>query len=298
MTDDLTLRPATAEDSRACFAVFRASLHDLLRRLGYAVRDDDGEIAWPGFEILFGHLAATAGSWWLAEDGDGTALGYARTTLRGSLVELTEFFVRPDARVAGAGRALLERAFPLGWGEHRAIIATLDAPAVALYLRFGVRHQGTAVDVAGRPGRAEPGPGTEVEEATVDVVLELEAEALGHGRPEEVGFVTRTRPGVVVRRGGRPVGYAYLPDAAGNAGPIAARRPEDLPLLLAHVERAGHEQGLERLELTVPLAAAEAVDWLLTDRRFRIDPFYTLLLADAPWARFDRYLPYNPCFFL
>jgi GNAT superfamily N-acetyltransferase len=296
---DLTLRPGTAADSRACFGIFRASLHDLLGRLGYAAgRADDAQEAWPQYEALYAHLAQTAGSWWIAEDGEGAGVGYARTTERAGTVELTELFVRPDARVAGAGRALLEHAFPVGWGEHRVIIATLDAPAVALYLRFGVRHQGTAAGFAGRPGPAEPGPGTEVEEATADAVLELEAEALGHGRPEEAGFFTRTRRGVVVRRGGEPVGYAFLPDATGNAGPVAARRPEDLPVLLAHVERAAHDQGLEELELTVPLGAAHAVEWLLGERRFRLDPFYTLLLADAPWARLDRYLPYNPCFVL
>jgi GNAT superfamily N-acetyltransferase len=298
MSADLTLRPAGPADSRTCFGIFRASLYDLLRRLGYDARPGDADAAWPQYEALFGHLAETAGSWWLAEDGDGAAVGYARTTLRGSMVELTELFVRPDARISGAGRALLEHAFPVGWGEHRAIIATLDAPAVALYLRFGVRPQDTAVDIAGRPGRAEPGAGTDVEDADVDAVLALEEEVLGHARPEEVAFFARTRPGVVVRRGREPVGYAFLPDAAGDAGPIAARRAEDLPLLLAHVERAAHDQGIERLELTVPLGAGAAVDWLLTERRFRIDPFYTLLLADGPWARFDRYLPYNPSFVL
>jgi GNAT superfamily N-acetyltransferase len=298
MTNDLVLRPAEAADSRTCFAIFRASLHDLLGRLGYDSRSDDAEDAWPRYEPLFAHLAATSGSWWIAEDTAGTAIGYARSTLRGSMVELTEFFVRPDVRVAGTGRALLERAFRVGWGEHRFVIATLDAPAVALYVRFGVRPQDTAVDIAGTPGRPEPGPGTDLEDATVDTVLALEAGVLGHGRPEEVAFFARTRQGIVVRRGSEPVGYAYLPDAAGNAGPIAARRPEDLPLLLAHVERAAHDQGAERLELTVPLGATVAVEWLLTERKFRIDPFYTLLLSDAPWARLDRYLPYNPCFFL
>ena len=45
-------------------------------------------------------------------------------------------------------------------------------------------------------------------------------------------------------------------------------------------------------------APAAAVDWLVGERGFRIDPFYCLFLADGPWAKLDRYLPFNPCLIL
>ena len=295
----MELRPATADDSRACFGVFRASLFDLLRRQGYATEPgDDAAERWPTYQGIFDHLAATHAAWWVAVSEDDAPYGYARSTLRGTTVELTEFFVHPEARVKGVGRALLERAFTVGWGEHRSIIATLDAPAVALYLRFGVRPQSTAAGFVGRPGPAEPPQGLEVEEATAEAVLALEEELLGHARPEDVAFFLASRPGIVVRRGGQAIGYAFGPDAAGDVGPIAARDPEDLPALLAFVERAAHARGQEELELELPLTATPAVTYLLQERGFRLDPFYTLLLADAPWAKFDRYLPYNPCLVL
>ncbi|HVF78389.1 MAG TPA: GNAT family N-acetyltransferase [Solirubrobacteraceae bacterium] len=302
MTGHPDIRPATGADSRACFAIFRRSLADLLTRIGYRAADappPDPDELWPAYEHAFGHLAATCAQWWIAEDrGDGAALGYARSVLRGDTLELSEFFVAPGARVGGLGRALLEHAFPLGLGEHRAIIATLDAPAVALYLRFGVAHQTTGVDVTGAPRAISPPAGYEVVPATPDELAALERELLGHARELDIAFMLADRPGVVLRHGGRSVAYGFEPNEHGYAGPIGALKPEHMPAVLAHVEGAAHAAGLQRLDLTLPLSARSAVGWLVGERGFRIDPFYCLFLADAPWARLDRYLPFNPCLIL
>jgi len=197
--------------------------------------------------------------------------------------------------VSGIGHGLLERAFPLGAGEHRMIIATTDAPAMALYLRFGVRHQTTGVDVSGTPRAIAPPDRYETGPATAEDVLAIEREPLGHGRPQEVEFMLADRPATLLRRDGRAVAYAFAPNEFGHAGPVAALDPADLPAALAQLEGAAHAAGVESLDLTLPLAATTAVDWLLRERRFRIDPFLCLFLADGPWAKLDRYLPFNPC---
>src|SRR4051812_10858260 len=285
------IRPAGPADSRTCFALFRGSIRDFMRRTGYLAVDapsDDLDELWQEYAGLFDHLAATCAQWWIAEDGEGRPVGYARSTQRGEVVELTEFFVAAGGRGAGVGRALLERAFAPGVGTHRAIIATVDAPAVALYLRFGVVHQTTGVDVTGRPGAVSVPAGYEVAPAALEELLEMERELLGHGRAEDLAFMLADRPAVVLRRDGLSVAYAFLASEHGYAGPVGARDPGDLPAALAAVEGAAHEAGMERLDLTVPLAARTAVDWLLGSRGFRIDPFYTLFLADGPWARLDR----------
>lgn len=46
---------------------------------------------------------------------------------------------------------MLERAFPISRGRHRAIVATLGPRALGLYLRFGVGYQTTAADFIVRP---------------------------------------------------------------------------------------------------------------------------------------------------
>ncbi|MDQ3676211.1 MAG: GNAT family N-acetyltransferase [Actinomycetota bacterium] len=301
MSQPPALRPATAADSKTCFAIFRRSLWDFMRRTGYMPADEpdpDIEAQWPPYIELFDHLAKTCARWWIAEDADGRAVGYARSTLRSSTLELTEFFVGPGARVAGVGRALLERAFPFDHDGHRSIIATVDAPAVALYLRFGVAHQTTGVDIAGRPRAIGASGNYDVAPATLDEVLAMEAQVLGHARPQDVAYMLADRPAVVLRREGRSVAYAFGPSTDGFAGPIAALHPTDLCAALAELEGAAHAAGMERLELTVPLAATTAVDWLLNERGWRVDPFYCLFLTDGPWAKLDRYLPFNPCLML
>jgi len=301
VSDAPTFRPATAADERVCFAIFRHSLHDSMLRNGYLAPDappPDLEALWPRHAAISAHLTATCAQWWLAEDPDSQPVGYARTIDRLGTIELTELFVASPARVSGVGRGLLERAFAPGTGSRRLIIATTDAPAIALYLRFGVAHQTTGVDVRGRPRAIAPPAGYDLAPATLEDVLAIEARLLGHGRPQEVAFMLADRPATVLRRDGRAVAYAFEPNEFGHAGPVAALDPADLPAALAQLEGAAHAAGLETLDLTLPLAATTAVDWLLRERRFRIDPFYCLFLADGPWAKLDRYLPFNPCLFL
>jgi GNAT superfamily N-acetyltransferase len=301
MSEAPAVRRASVADSRTCFALFRRSLRDLLRRVGYVPATDpdpDLEGVWPAYADVFDHLGATHAEWWLAEDSEGDPVGYARSIQRGPMVELTEFFVAPDARIAGVGRALLERAFAPRLGTHRSVIATLDAPAVALYLRFGVAHQTTGVDISGRPRAVDFPAGYDVAPATLEGVLEIERDVLAHARAEDMSFILADRAGSVISRSGRPVAYAFSPNGHGYAGPVAARDPAHLPAALAYLEREAHSAGTERLDLTVPLASETAIEWLVGERGFRIDPFYCLYLADGPWARLDRYLPFNPCMFL
>jgi GNAT superfamily N-acetyltransferase len=301
MTDPPAVRPARAADSRMCFGIFRRSLWDYMRRTGYQPPDapiPDIDAHWLRAAALFEHLAATCAQWWIAEDDDGRPVGYARSTVRSSTLELTEFFVEPDARVGGIGGALLERAFPRAHEGHRAIIATTDAPAVALYLRFGVAHQTTGVDMGCRPRAISPPDDYDVAPAGAEEVLAMEAQVLGHAREPDVAYMLGDRPAVVLRRDGEAVAYAFLPNRDGFAGPVAALDPAGLPAALAQVEGAAHAAGMDCLELTVPLAATTAVGWLLHERGWRIDPFYCLFLTDAPWVRLDRYLPFNPCLFL
>jgi hypothetical protein len=156
----------------------------------------------------------------------------------------------------------------------------------------------TGIDIVGRPRPIGAPDDYYVAPAALDEVLAIEAQLLGHARPQDVAFMLADRPAVVLRHDGEAVAYAFEPSSDGFAGPVAALDPAHLPAALAELEGAAHAAGIERLELTVPLAATVAVDWLLNERAWRIDPFYCLFLMDGPWARLDRYLPFNPCLIL
>jgi len=65
-------------------------------------------------------------------------IGFSRSIVRGHVRELTELFVMPCQQSGGVGAELLSRAFPDEGAAYRAIIASSDARAQALYLKSGV----------------------------------------------------------------------------------------------------------------------------------------------------------------
>ncbi len=300
MTEPFEIRRATADDSRRAFDVFLASARDLTARQNVPW-DPEPEAQWTRMRYLFDHLAAHAAEWWIAVDSaTGQTLGYARSVERGGLFELAEFFVHPERQSAGVGGALLDRAFPIGRGEVRAIIATTDLRAQARYYRSGCAARFPIAGMLGAPRAIVPDPDVEavrLRSGTPDleVARGIEREVLEFDRGDELDWLVELREGYLYRRAGRPIGFSFVSLAA--CGPIAALDPGDQPALLAHVESRAAELGVEELSLEVPMVNEVAVRHLL-DRGFRFDPFYTFLMSSRPFGSFDRYIGFSPPFVL
>lgn len=294
-----SLRPGTPADSYACFEIFWASIKDLAHRLGTSWTGT-AQDAWPRFEDLYDLLARHAAEWWVAEGGDGL-IGYARSLQRGSLFELTEFFVRTDRQSAGIGRLLLDRAFPPDRGEVRAIIATTDVRATARYLRSGTSIQFPIVGFTGQPvADASPRRLTPVRieagSGSLETVAAIERAVLGYDRGAELRWILERREGHLYHDADdQPVAFAFI--GAGGIGPIAALEPEHQPDVLLHLEDRAARMGLDSLGFEVPGPNVIAMRHLL-DRGFQVDPFLTLLMASRPFGRFDRYLGFTPPFVL
>jgi GNAT superfamily N-acetyltransferase len=134
---EVRIRRATPADTRPAFDLSMASMRDLFARPGNEWKLDP-ESFWLVLEPFLTHLAAHAAEWWIAEDAaDGSMIGYARSIERGGLLELSEFFIPPDRQSAGLGRRLMERAYPVGRGDVRAIIATTDVRGLRRYYAAG-----------------------------------------------------------------------------------------------------------------------------------------------------------------
>jgi predicted acetyltransferase len=248
-------------------------------------------------------LAAHAAEWWVAESGDGQLLGYARSVERGGLFELSEFFVRPAHQSGGVGHELLQRAFPTGRGDVRAIIATIDTRAQARYYRSGTAARFPILSLIGPPGARTGGgpadPTLEAVEATPDLIpqlLALERNAIEFDRGDEMRWLVDERSGYLYRRAGRPMGFGFLAPR-GGIGPVAADDPADVPSILDHLERRAAELGIEEITADVPGPNAAAIRHLL-DRGLKFDTFITLLMASRPFGSFDRYIGFAPPFVL
>lgn len=298
-----SIRRATAVDTPACFEVFWASVGDLATRLGQSWEGSAAE-TWPRFTSLYAHLEAVAAEWWVATDGEGGAIiGYARSIQRGGLFELTEFFVHPERQSAGIGRVLLERAFPAGRGDVRVIIATTDIRAQARYLRAGMAAQVPVFGLTGTPLATSAPPELEVVPLHLDrtgaktlaEVAALEREVLEHDRGDELRWLLEEREGYLYRRNGQPAGFGFV--SATRTGPAAARRTEDLPGLLLHLEGRAHALGAERLGFEIPGSNGTAISHLL-GRGWQLDSFFTFLMANRPFGRLDRFIGFTPPFTL
>lgn len=299
MSDQPTIRRGTPADSRAAFDVFVASITDLATRRGIDWNPNPEQM-WSRLEPLLAHLAEHAAEWWVADDpSEGRLVGYARSIERGGLFELSEFFVRPGRQSAGIGGQLLERAFPADRGDIRAIIATTDVRAQARYYRAGTVARFPIAELAAPPKPAESGDvHLAVARATASDLEQLagiEEQVLGYPRHADYPWLLVHREAYLYRRGGNAVGFAFVSER--SQGPIAALHPGDQPAILLHVEGRAHELGVENLSFEVPMINEVAMRHLL-GRGFRIDPFLTLLMSNAPFGRFDRFIGFSPPFVL
>ncbi len=153
MRAEFNLRKGTPSDNRAAFDVSMLAMKDLFLRHGYEWKLEP-EAFWKVLEPFLIHLAEHAAEWWIAEDrADGKLIGYARSVERDGLFELSELFVRPDKQSAGLGKLLLEKAFPSGRGEVRAIIATNDVRGLVRYYGAGTAARFVLFSLTGQPRR-------------------------------------------------------------------------------------------------------------------------------------------------
>jgi GNAT superfamily N-acetyltransferase len=293
-----TFRRGTPDDMRPCHDLLIEAVVDLTRRQG-APWDGSAEESWPRWEPMYQLLAEHAAEWWLAEDAtDGALLGYARSVERGGLFELSELFVRPGSQSAGVGRQLLERAFPLGRGDVRVIIATTDVRALRRYYgagtvaRFPIATLSRAPEATPAKGQDRDLDATTATDADIPALQAIERVVLEFDRGEaELRWLLDNREGYLYQRGGEPVGFAFI--GTTGVGPIAALDPADQPAILTHIERRAAALGRDELGFEVPMVNEVAMQHLL-GRRFRIDTFLTILLSSREFGKFDRFISFGP----
>jgi GNAT superfamily N-acetyltransferase len=293
-------RRATPDDVVPCHELMWLSVTDLGRRQGTPLEGSATDW-WPSSEPLHRQLAQIAAEWWVAEEtGPGGLVGFARSIERDGLLELTEFFVRPDQQSRGVGKALLERAFPSGRGTVRSIVATSDVRAQARYYAAGTVARFPIFTLAGVPSATEPIRAVTAEpidgQQSIELQRAIERTVLGHRRSDdEIRWLLDRRQGHLYRRADRVIGFSFL--GRDGAGPMAALEPSDLPAILLHVEVLARTMELERLELQVPAPNAIAIRHLM-GRRYRFDSWINFLMSDRPFGQFDRFIPFAPPLFL
>jgi ribosomal protein S18 acetylase RimI-like enzyme len=297
-----TFREGRIEDSREVFDVFREALLDLGLRSGVMAitgGEDPDVLArlWDERRPLFEHLARTNDEFWVAEDG-GRIAGYARSTLREDVRQLTELYVRPSLQSVGLGRELLRRAFPREGAKRRLVVASTDARAIKRYLRAGASACGIVAHFSRKaefmtmrsPLHAEP---ISAVPQTIEAFGAIDKQVLGFRRDTDHEFLLTNRQGFLFSREGRPVGYGYV---GKRSGPFAALHAADLRGMLSYAENEAAARGIE-FGLEVPLTNSVVVSHLL-ERDFHMEAFFEVLMTDGDFGRFENYVFSSPPFFL
>lgn len=295
---EIRIRRGTPADARPAFDVSMASMRDLFVRQGNGWKVDP-ESFWMVLQPFLTHLAVHAAEWWIAEDpADGSMLGYARSVERGGLFELSEFFIRPDRQSAGLGRRLMERAYPLGRGDVRAIIATTDVRGLRRYYAAGTVARFAMASLAARPETTTGAGDLESVSATIADLPEIaaiEEAVFGYPRHADYAWLFEQREPYLYRRAGRAVGFAFFSET--GQGPIAALEPADLRPILLHLEARAHACGMESISFEVPSINQVAMQHLL-GRGFKVDAPLNLLMSNVPFGQFDRLIAFGPAIVL
>lgn len=250
------------------------------------------------YQALYDHLARTAEHFWVAER-EGQVIGYARSTLRDGLRELTEFNVAPGSQSAGVGRELLARAFPANGARRRVILASQDVRAQARYLKSGVYPRFSWTDFSRTPEPVDAATDLTIEPAsatrdTLAACAAIDKELFDFSRDADHEFLLGDRQGYLYFRGSRVVGYGYT---GTDNGPFAVLDALDFPAVLAHAETEAARQGVERFALIVPLISRVAISYLLA-RRFLLAEWFGFFMSDEPFNAFANYIQCSPPFFL
>lgn len=296
VSDQIEYRRHDESDRNEVFSMFRGSVFDFVRQIGLVGPDDHDDIAaaWERQGPTAVHLENTAAEDWVALAETGV-VGWARSVERDGHVQLTHFFVDPSTQGRGVGRGLLERAFPLGLGRHRSIMATQNPLALGLYLRFGVEFQGQTFEIGGRPVERPRVRDVELERSELtDEICAIDAQILGFDRRVDLEFLAGDRPLFLAASNGATVGYAFGSNGT-SMGPAGAVEPSFLPGILAGLDTKAAANGIEHVRYTLPGPASAAIRWAL-ESGHHIDPFYEVLLADTPRIELDRYLMTQPGF--
>ena len=258
---------------------------------------------WAAGESLQRFLGESAAEWWVAEHPEsGAVVGYARSIERGGLLELAEFFVLPANQSAGVGKALLDKAFPLGRGDIRSIIATTDVRALSRYYRADTAARFPMWTLGGVPvasdlsGDLAAEPIDIASDAHLETLRAIDASVLEYPRHErEIRWLLEGREGFLYRRNETVLGFAFV--GTGGVGPVAVLDADDLPALLLHIETRAVANDIRWLDFQVPAPNEVAMRHLLS-RGFRLDPWVNLLMSNRPFGRFDRFVSFGPPVFL
>jgi GNAT superfamily N-acetyltransferase len=284
------LRGATPADVPAMVEVFFTAMDDLDERR-HRPAQPHNPLA---LEAYYRHLLATDAASSIVADDHGRPVAFGIVMVRDGDAFLSFLFVMPAWQGRGLGRAVLEACLA-GAGETVRLSTCAEADqlvSTGLYASLGMAPREPIYLLRGELIVSSlPALPTGVSARPVEAarVANLDLELLGYRRPADHAFWSggERRGWMLEDAAGQLLGYGYA-HPSGRIGPVAAARPEHLPVLLGHLGRA--VPVIEGHQVVTPGAASAALLPLLAGG-LRLDGTPAVYCAERPGPRLDRYLP-------
>jgi hypothetical protein len=298
---DLTVRQARKGDIPGVGRVYNTALEKVVNDHGYG-----GKLRYPSrpnpfYEFCLGH--EPEGFWVALDEKEGIA-GAAMSWVRGSHWFLSHLFVLPGHQGSHAGRTLLEKTFRYSVSQkctvRSVITCSFNAPATALYAKFGMYPQQAVYSFGGKPSRDFlKGAGNRVVsegvitgEEHIDALASIDQRLLGMPRREhhEYLLLEQKTPCHVFTRGSRICGYAYVAKD-GRIGPMATTSQDLFEDMLMRTILLAHE-GSGEISLMAPGSGKTAMRVAL-DAGLQIR-LPSVLMASQPFGDWSTYLYHSP----
>jgi hypothetical protein len=241
---------------------------------------------------LYRHIFET-GIFEVAEH-DGRIAAICNAIVRDQVGFLCMFWARPELRLRGIGRPLLDRVIAEARRQGARILCTwssMDFAAIGTYLKLGMLPGGPILTFSGTPRMRLAAPSAfSVRPLVPETAWRIDGAVRGTRRAQDHAFwQARGVPAFQVEVDEQPIAYFYVQH--GVIGPAAWSNPEQGSAVLAHALVVASAQSPEVKLMT--LGSNETALRAALDAGLHVVGTAHWMRSE-PFGRLDQYLPSGP----
>jgi GNAT superfamily N-acetyltransferase len=273
---DITVRPATADDTDACGRICYEGFRSVAERHGFPPAFPSVEVATQRVGAFIQHPSVFGV---VAETGDSKIVGFNFLSERDPIRAIGPIVIDPAAQGHGVGRRLMEAALERARGARaiRLLQDSFNVQSLSLYASLGFDAQEILVVLSGMPV-SEPLSSWEVRALTASDIAGCESvhtEVHGYTRTNELRDALAMGAPVVALRDGRVRAYMAAP-AIWVANHGVAETEEDMQALLLGAPRISRQP----ISFLMPIRRAALFRWCLTQGFRAISPMTLMTMGD------------------
>src|SRR5512143_661901 len=273
---DITVRPATDNDTDACGRICYEGFRSVAERHGFPPGFPSVEVATQRVDAFIRHPSIFGV---VAETGDGKIVGFTFLSERDPIRAVGPIAIDPATQGHGIGRRLMEAVLKRARGARsvRLLQDSFNVQSLSLYASLGFDVHEILVVLSGTPA-SEPSSSWEIRFLTASDIAGCESlhkDVHGYTRTNELRDALAMGAPVVALRDGRVRAYMAAP-AIWLANHGVAETEEDMQALLLGAPRITNQP----ISFLMPLRRAALFRWCLTQGLRAIRPMTLMTMGE------------------